>query len=43
MLKINVKERISWNDCFHYSFFKNISNNNLDKISYPQFNFQYNF
>ena len=42
MLKINVNERISWDDYFNHSFFKNekISNDNLEKISlnYPQFN-----
>ena len=44
MLKINVNERISWDDYFNHSFFKNeeISNDNLEKISlnYPQFNFK---
>ena len=46
MLKINVNERISWDDYFNHSFFKNdeISNDNLEKISlnYPQFNFKCN-
>ena len=44
MLKINVNERISWDDYFNHSFFQNkeiTSDNNLEKksVSYPQFNF----
>jgi len=34
LLKINVNERISWNDYFNHSFFKN---NNI--IKYPKFDF----
>ena len=35
MLKINANERISWDDYFNHSFFKNnkISNDNIEKIS----------
>ena len=35
MLKININERISWDDYFNHSFFKNnkISNDNIEKIS----------
>ena len=35
MLEINVNERISWDDYFNHSFFKNkeISNDNIEKIS----------
>ncbi len=40
MLKINLNERLDWNDYFNHSFFNENNNNENETFNFPYFNFE---